>query len=179
MYICPVLCTSVLPLELPPLRTWRGQGDVGIGGPCSPNRTNRTFSSSWPIGPRRRFQKSIAALAHRLRATQSPLENVHVRGQMEAVGAGLIRSMPEMAPCGAQADFQQIRSYSGAHRSRCPEPCDVRRAQMKFLRLYIWPIKGLSALTIPAMRFVVSYPARPRCSSCFLSLAWGVRTTGW
>lgn len=56
-------------------------------------------------GTDRRFQEPIAALARKLRSTQSPPENDHVRGRMDAVGAGLIHSMRDMVPCGAQSNF--------------------------------------------------------------------------
>jgi hypothetical protein len=85
----------------------------------------------------------IAAFAHRLRTTQSPPENVHVRQRMDPVGAGVLRTLHDRAPCGAQAESTQVRSHSGECRSCYPEPHDVQKPRIESLGRYIWPVTGL------------------------------------
>lgn len=62
---------------------------------------------------------------------------------MDAVDAGLIHFMPDMAPCDAQAEFHQVKSHSGEHRSRNPKPDDVQKMHMKSLQLYIITLIGV------------------------------------
>lgn len=65
-----------------------------------------------------RLQNTIAVLAHRLRATQSPPTNADVRGSMDPPGTGFLPAMHDPAACGADAESTQVRSASGKQQRR-------------------------------------------------------------
>ena len=85
-------------------------------------------------------RKSIAVLAHRLRATQSPPAHADVRRRMDQLGEGFLHAMHDPAPYGADAESAQVRSTSGEPRSRYPELHDGWKApegSLRFGLLYI------------------------------------------
>lgn len=87
-----------------------------------------------------RLRKSIAVLAHRLRATQSPPAHADVRRRMDQLGEGFLHAMHDPAPYGADAESAQVRSTSGEPRSRYPELHDGWKApegSLRFGLLYI------------------------------------------
>ena len=82
-------------------------------------------------GPR--LRKSIAVLAHRLRAAQSSPENSHVRRGMDPLSADYLCLIHDDSPCGAHAESAQVRNTLGEHRSCYPEPHDVQKPRIESL----------------------------------------------
>lgn len=71
-------------------------------------------------------RKPIAALAHRLRATQSPPTNAEVRMRMGPLGAGLLRAMHDLA---SAVLMRNRRTSEAPHGAVTPLPGTSRCAE--------------------------------------------------
>lgn len=60
------------------------------------------------------FRTPIAALAHRLRATQSPPSSADVRRRMDPLSVGFLHAMHNSPHCCAYTESTQVESTSGS-----------------------------------------------------------------
>ena len=81
----------------------------------------------------------------RLRATQSPPTETHVGSRINPVEPDSDHVPHATSPCATWAEPSHVRGQLGERRGHHPEPHDVRKAQIKSLRLYIITATGPQA----------------------------------